>query len=193
MNSFEIFRLTSILVVLFVSTIVYLVEHFRRKYAAGKSRELPTSKKFSIAYHAIQFFLVISALDAATLKIGTLFENDSVHIAGLILMFIGLIVFVIAKRHLGKNYAPCFDAYVPFRIVNTGIYRWIRHPIYTANSLAVAGVFVATGHIFALFALVILVSFYVSSARVEEEVLAENFPEYRSYKALSYRFIPFVI
>jgi len=193
MNSFELFRLTSILVVLFVSTIVYLVEHFKKKYAFGKSQELPTSKKFSIAYHTIQFFLVVSAVDAATFKFGTLFDNQNVHVAGLILMFVGLFIFVIAKRHLGKNYAPCFDAYVPFKIVNTGIYRWVRHPIYTANSLAVAGVFLATGHVFALLALILLVGFYVSSARVEEQVLAETFPEYRSYQTTSYRFIPFVI
>jgi len=193
MNSFEIFRLTSILVVLFISTAAYLAEHFKRKYASGKSKELPTSKNFSYAYPAIQLLLVISALDAATFKMGIIFEGEIIHKIGISLMFFGLFIFVIAKRHLGKNYAPCFDAYVPFKIVKVGIYRWIRHPIYTANSIAVAGVFLGTGHIFALIALVILTGFYFTSARIEEIVLAQNFPEYREYQGTSFRFIPFII
>jgi len=193
MNNFEILRVVSILFVLLVSTAAYIVEHFKRKYASGKTTKLPTSTKFSYAYHAIQLFLVASAIDAATFKTGVFFQNQTIHILGIGIMFAGLGLFVIAKRELGKNYAPCFDAYVPFKIINVGIYRWIRHPIYTANSIAIAGVFLATGHVLALASFVILVSFYFSSARIEERVLAQNFSEYREYQSTSYRFIPFVI
>lgn len=62
-------------------------------------------------------------------------------------------------QSLGSNFAPCDRGFLPRELVRSGPYRWLPHPIYTANLLLVVAVavasfgplVVATGAVLALF------------------------------------------
>lgn len=79
------------------------------------------------------------------------------------------------------------------RLVTSGIYRWIRHPIYASAGALGLGVYFkdVTGTTSAL-AAVLLLS-VVATAVVEEKELRAKFgPEYAAYSETTKRFIPFV-
>ena len=53
--------------------------------------------------------------------------------------------FVWAKVRLGAEYSPCFDSFAANRLIDTGPYAYVRHPIYVANLAWLLGAFLATG------------------------------------------------
>ena len=95
-------------------------------------------------------------------------DAPSLVLAGSLVSLIGLAVFVAAKSALGAHYSPCFDSYVPNAIVRDGIYRQIRHPIYTGNFLVLGGLAVATGSAWIALNFVLLLAYYNVAARTEE-------------------------
>ena len=46
---------------------------------------------------------------------------------------IGLLAWSLST--LGEHFAPCYDARLPTAIVETGPYRFFRHPIYLSNTI----------------------------------------------------------
>lgn len=76
------------------------------------------------------------------------------------------------------------------RLRTGGLYRWVRHPIYT-GLLALAGaVTVRSGSGYRLAVLVALVALIWGKARWEERHLGARFPDYADYAAATPRFVP---
>ncbi len=76
-------------------------------------------------------------------------------------------------------------------LVEEGVYRYIRHPIYLGDLLLLAGFELALNSWLALGVLV-LAPVVLRQAREEEKVLLVNLPGYRDYCARTKRFIPFL-
>lgn len=92
----------------------------------------------------------------------------SVNILGLILLWLSL-------EALGENYAPCNKGALPRERVTTGPYRYVRHPIYLANFLQIAGIAAITGSLFILAILAIFVWSVCHAVQDEERALREHF------------------
>ncbi len=71
-----------------------------------------------------------------------------------------------------------------------GPYARVRHPIYTGVLLIVIGVTLRSGSASVLTLAVVTVAFFHGKARFEEGLLAERYPEYRSYAERTPRFVP---
>ena len=62
------------------------------------------------------------------------FHNSNVIMySGVAISAFSLALFVSSKISLGNNYSPCYDQRVPNKIVTSGIYKLVRHPIYLSN------------------------------------------------------------
>ncbi len=104
---------------------------------------------------------------------------------------LGLLVMVVAGLGLGRGLtaAPLPNEHAQLR--TGGLYRFVRHPIYTgllafaAGEAARSGSWVVAG---CALALVVLIGF---KARWEEQRLAERFADYPAYAARTPRFVPF--
>jgi protein-S-isoprenylcysteine O-methyltransferase Ste14 len=68
------------------------------------------------------------------------------------------------------------------RLVETGPYEYVRHPIYSAGLLFFAGYVLATSPA-AIVPLVLLAVLWRNKATFEEELLERRYPEYREYRA----------
>jgi protein-S-isoprenylcysteine O-methyltransferase Ste14 len=80
------------------------------------------------------------------------------------------------------------------KVVDTGIYAVIRHPMYLFGMLIVLSMPLALGSLYGFIAAsVFLAPLFVLRIRNEEKVLARELPGYREYMAkVRYRLIPFL-
>ena len=117
-------------------------------------------------------------------------DNINYLFFGISLSSISMALFISAKISLGKNYSPCFSQRTPSNITSNGLYKYVRHPIYTANVLLLSGTLIISGSYLIIFNILLLTFFYVSSAFREEKYLINKFPHYRKYSKKTGMFIP---
>ena len=113
-----------------------------------------------------------------------------VNAAGRIMEVLGVMVGLWAASVLGAGLTASPLPNGRVGLVSRGPYRWVRHPMYTAVMVFMAGVAVLSGSWPVPSALVILVALFNVKARWEEARLAEAFPGYADYRAVTNRFMP---
>jgi protein-S-isoprenylcysteine O-methyltransferase Ste14 len=97
----------------------------------------------------------------------------------------GVSVFVLA--HLGRSFSLMAEAR---KLVTTGPYRILRHPLYIFEAVASLGVLI---QFFSFYTVVIFLAYcFLQFQRMkhEEAVLEMAFPEYQDYKSKTARLIP---
>jgi protein-S-isoprenylcysteine O-methyltransferase Ste14 len=93
---------------------------------------------------------------------------------------------------LGRNLTPFPRPSVGSRLVQTGIYGLMRHPLYTAVFCGSVGWALVWRSWPALLAALALAPLLDAKARREERWLRQQFPEYSSYQQRVRRFVPWV-
>jgi protein-S-isoprenylcysteine O-methyltransferase Ste14 len=78
------------------------------------------------------------------------------------------------------------------RLVDTGIYGIVRHPIYTGVIAAAAGWSLLAASLPGLGLAVLLAVFFDTKARREEAWLAAAYPAYPAYRRRVRKLVPFV-
>ena len=121
-------------------------------------------------------------------------EPTGLRIIGTVIYFLGLGTAVLGRLQLGKNWVDLEDyGVLPQQaLVTTGIYRYIRHPIYTGDLLLLWGLELALNSWLVL-GIGIPLAVVIRQALAEEGVLARAFPGYEEYRARTKRFIPFLV
>jgi protein-S-isoprenylcysteine O-methyltransferase Ste14 len=174
-----------------VSCTIY--RFMRPKQMATTDNRIPTPK----AFRAFYIYLVVASVATIILCPNwthpmLLQWHQSVQLGwcGALISLAGIAVFVWSMAHLAAQYSPCYDAKLPSQIISTGPYSRIRHPVYTANLLTIAGGMIASGSLWMVLNFVVLFAFYVNSARIEERALSFAFTSYDSYRSNTGRFFP---
>jgi protein-S-isoprenylcysteine O-methyltransferase Ste14 len=78
------------------------------------------------------------------------------------------------------------------KFVATGIYEWVRHPMYFAQLLVVAALVIEYFTVIRLIVLGILLINLFFKLRFEEKKLILHFSEYKEYMTKSWRFLPYI-
>lgn len=111
----------------------------------------------------------------------------SAELAATSLTLIGSAAAVVVLTQLGHSFSIMAEAR---RLVTSGVYGLVRHPLYLAEELAVIGIFMQFCSFWTALLLVVQIVFQLRRMHNEEAVLAETFPEYAAYKAKTARLIP---
>ncbi|MFZ5854975.1 MAG: methyltransferase family protein [Chloroflexota bacterium] len=152
---------------------------------------LPTLGPRGEGWVLIQGFLLVAI--AAAGSTGPAWSGD-LHLAtsgaGLLLILAGAILAVRGLADLRENLTPFPRPRDGARLVETGAYRLVRHPIYGGLIVGSAGWGLVTAAPLALVLAAVLFAFFDLKSRREEAWLAERFPGYRAYRARTKRFIP---
>jgi len=78
-------------------------------------------------------------------------------------------------------------------VVDTGVYGFVRHPMYLGASLAFVGAALLLGSVYGLLAGLAMVGLLVARIFGEEELLARNLEGYKEYlQKVRYRLVPHV-
>ena len=107
-------------------------------------------------------------------------------------ILVGLAVAGRGVLDLGSNLSPFPRPKGNAVLVERGVYRYLRHPIYAGLVLISIGLSLARGSLVGLALSLVLAVFFDLKARREEALLAETFSGYEAYAARTRRFIPAV-
>ncbi len=102
----------------------------------------------------------------------------------------GVVVLIVAALGLGRALTPTPVPIERGELQTAGVYRYVRHPIYSGVLLIVAGITLRSGSWFTLAVAVVTFVFFDRKARWEEARLAERYPQYAGYAARTPRFVP---
>ena len=162
-----------------------------RRLRAGPSAEKQTSQKIIQALASLFFVLgfVVAALDHR-------FHWSDVPpllcIVGDLFVVIGFAVVFLAFRE--NTFASAvIEVNQGQRVVSTGVYRFVRHPMYSGAILMQAFTPFALGSFWALLSVPLMLLIIVWRLVNEEKFLESHLSEYDAYRRnTSHRLIPFV-
>lgn len=131
-------------------------------------------KKFLyLLFLAVAFLGNILILYLAPSNIG--FGSNYLGFLGTFMMVIGLFFWGWGYLSLGQSFSFLPKAK---KLVKTGAYRFVKHPIYLGMSLTLVGISIAKGTMLGLlFSLFITTTINIIRAKKEEELLRNKFKE----------------
>ena len=185
--------------------IVWVVASF------GAKRDIRDGGISSVLYRSFILQVIGVALVVfAVLRVVTGTDNSSRAVAGIfsnsifapplalgwiatVIVAIGILFAIWARINLGRNWSSAPAVKENPKLVTSGPYRFVRHPIYTGVLLAAFGT-ALTGTVFGVGLFLIALVMFSLRIPKEEKIMLELFPnEYSSYQARTKRLIPFVV
>ncbi|MBY8980744.1 MAG: isoprenylcysteine carboxylmethyltransferase family protein [Candidatus Lokiarchaeota archaeon] len=113
-----------------------------------------------------------------------------VEIVGLAIMNIGLIIMVIAM--VQNAYASkLLDINKGQKLIDTGLYSHVRHPLYTGAIIMIIGLPIALGSWLSLIPAIIGAVAIIIRIKFEENMLIEGMDGYEEYRTrVKYKIVP---
>jgi protein-S-isoprenylcysteine O-methyltransferase Ste14 len=115
-----------------------------------------------------------------------------VHYIGVTLILIGALFFTVILITFGQYMTPNPVPRDKAVLKTTGLYKFVRHPMYFTVLVLLLGVILYFQAFYSLIWLVIAFFFLVFKSTFEESYLMKKFPEYSEYRDRTKRIIPFV-
>ncbi len=121
-------------------------------------------------------------------------ETVAAEAVGTALVVLGLLITVVARVHLGVHWNGRVAIGAYHRLVRSGPYRFVRHPIYSGALLALFGTTLAFGDWRSVPAFVIIALALWYKLRREERRMAERFKAaYVAYRAKVAAIVPLLL
>jgi len=162
-----------------------------RRMSVGPTAEKETSQKI-ITLFALFGFIALWVFPALDYRFGWSPVPPYVSVVGDVLVALGfLLTFIVI---LQNNYAAStIQVAEGQKVVSTGLYAHVRHPMYAGVLPMLVGIPLALGSWWGVFGLVIIVPTIIWRLLDEEKFLHKNLPGYTEYaNRVKDRLIPFV-
>ncbi|MFT3752376.1 MAG: isoprenylcysteine carboxylmethyltransferase family protein [Paludibacter sp.] len=122
--------------------------------------------------------------------------KPALHIApiitGFALLYVGIIFRIVALQTLRHGFSTAIEAKVEVKLVTTGVYKYVRHPLYsTVLIIAMPGSIIFSCTYCWLFVALTLAGILFRISK-EEKFLVTHFEEYVEYSKRTKRIIPFI-
>lgn len=139
-------------------------------------------------------FLCIFHVLSEEVWLGQAIGSVPVKWAGVALVAAGHLFSVWARIHIGKYWSGTVALKEGHKLVTTGPYALVRHPIYTGLLTSVLGSAIAAGTGEALIGFAVMIPAYVRKWRREERLMEGEFgQEYRDYMKKTKAIVPYVV
>ena len=176
-------------------TTVYLMKKdpalLRRRMSGGPTAEKRSAQKIIMLFTSMGFIalLIVPALDH---RFGWSSVSLGVVVAGDVLVAVGFYLISIIYRENTFTSAT-IELAENQRVISTGPYAIVRHPMYASALLYLVGTPLALGSYWGLLPIAGMVPFLIWRLFDEERFLSLNLPGYAEYqRRVSHRLVPFV-
>ena len=113
-----------------------------------------------------------------------------VQLIGVVLILDSLALHFWSRLHLGHYYAERVEVQPEHKVVDTGPYQLVRHPVITSFFGIAAGLFLINPALTTLAALIYTIWDFTRAAGQEEDLLTQSLPGYAEYARRTPRFLP---
>lgn len=123
------------------------------------------------------------------------FENtiEPIILPGMSIGIIGILIILHSKKIMGEHFKMAYLDNKPKELVTKGTFKYIRHPIYLGNILAVISLSILTPNIVSISFLFINSSIMFHFIIKEEILLEKTFNRsFFEYKKKTWKLIPFI-
>src|ERR1700722_3567906 len=132
-------------------------------------------------------------LNQTNLSLFSIFKTTTAQVIGVVFLICGLITAIIARKTLADNWSGNVELKKEHKLITTGVYKYVRHPIYTGVSFMGLGIFIINHSILSLLFVLILFWFFTYKLKKEEILLLKHFPkEYPAYMKRTKALLPFI-
>ena len=111
-------------------------------------------------------------------------------IAGGLLMAVGLITGMMAIQRINRFLSVMPEPVEGAKLITYGIYKYIRHPMYSSLVMASIGYATFTLDVYRSLLSILLLVLFECKTQYEESRLMQVFPDYRSYQQTTGKFFP---
>jgi protein-S-isoprenylcysteine O-methyltransferase Ste14 len=157
--------------------------------------ESRTSRAIHVALVCCAFALIgLPIFRAGPLGWRWLPRHIIVFIFGTAVLVASSVLAISARRHLGLYWSGTIAIKEEHRLIRSGPYAFVRHPIYAGFVGGMLGTAIALGELRGVLAVIMLLAACLRKIRVEEKWLVQRFGEsYIAYQKEVRALVPFVI
>jgi len=176
---------------LFVSILIDFTLYTRDEHIKKEKKSIVETGTMTLFLFA--FYLILMT------KIGIvpIYNNNlmyTVIIIGTFAIVSGCVMNIMGRFNLGSNWANHIKIYDEHTLVQKGMYKIVRHPLYGSIMLMFYGACFVYRNILCFLAVTfIFIPFMYYRAKQEETLLIQTFPEYNDYKRRTGMFFPKII
>ena len=161
---------------------------------SGKSDKQSSDKNtLLLLWVSIIISITIGVFLSKTTYIPVL-KSEQIALIGISAIIIGIIIRLVAIKQLGKFFTVDVTIRENHQLLQSGLYKFLRHPSYTGSLISFLGFGLSLNNWLSLFIVFLPVLFsIIHRINIEEKVLTERFgKQYSDYIAGTKRLIPFV-
>jgi protein-S-isoprenylcysteine O-methyltransferase len=179
---------TLLTIVLFYLMDFALIRRYdRKRQASGSGR----SWDFTFFIFVMVTVLVLQPILLPILSFRTTAQWGLViQMIGACIVLIALALHIWSRVHLQHFYAERVEVQPEHRVIDTGPYQLMRHPVITSFFGIATGLFLINPSILTLATLLYTVWDFSRAAQQEEELLTKTLPGYADYASRTPRFLP---
>lgn len=184
-------------IVILVGTSIVRYPHEKRNKANSIIKDNKTTLEKTLLFVVFLGMMILPLLYILTSLFS--FANYTLplyaQITGVVLILPTLWLFYRSHKDLGLNWSVTLEIREGHNIVDTGVYKHIRHPMYSAIWLwGIAQTLLLHNYIAGFSGLISFGMLYFFRVREEEKMMLKEFgEEYQAYKKRTKRIIPFLI
>jgi len=179
---------TLLTILLFYAMDFLLIHRYdKQRQASGSGR----AWDFTLFIFAMVAMLVLQPLFLPILSFRTTQPwGLAIQIPGAIAIVSALALHLWSRAHLQQFYAERVEVQPEHRVVDTGPYRLVRHPVITSFFGIALGLFLINPALTTLGTLLYTIWDFRRAAQQEEELLSQTLPGYADYAGRTPRFLP---
>ena len=166
-------------------TLIRRYDKQRQASGSGRSWDF-TSFIFILVAVLVLQPIIIPLISFRTTQTWGLF----IQLLGVTLILAALALHIWSRIHLQHYYAERVEVQPEHKVINTGPYALMKHPVITSFFGIASGLFFINPALTTLAALIYTVWDFTHAAQQEEDLLSKTLPGYADYARQTPRFLP---
>lgn len=175
------------IILFYAMDFTFIRRYDKQRKSSGSGR----AWDFTISIFLLAALLVLQPIILPSLS----YQTDATW--GLVIQLLGVFSILIAfalhiwsRTHLQHYYAERVEVQVEHKVIDTGPYKLMRHPVITSFFGIATGLFLINPALTTLAVLIYTIWDFTRAAKQEEDLLTKTLPGYADYAIQTPRFLP---